>query len=672
MQEGQEASSPDVQRKAALQQRSSRKTSKKQRVTDSPVSDTTEDDIDDVDYDDDAPPQATLDDESMEDESATERSFSRTPVRRSASHPALEHEDDEDLESDEEPRRRKRSVVVPTPRVPQRRDLRNARQITQSATSRAGSEASYQKPLPQRLGLEPKKLAVMQASFFSKPRKDEQVAEQALATRTAPVREHKQLLEAPPRSAPAVSPAPAPEEQYVPQYKALRQWKAIPLEQSLINGKEGKVLDAGLMFGRSFRATFGPQGQLVTVGGISSLASKGDSVLQTEVNIVKPRLFASTPQDDRDQAARTLQVQLAHTKIDADNDMLPLATTLPSLRFHHFAGAFQNQDTSSEALLWRLGNALFDEIDLALPETATEETVDRVSRLRRRDAFSTWLGEAVAPAVEQDLRRIAANSVETRAPATIFALLTGNQIDRACQAALAEGDLRLATLLSQAGGDDEFRADIDLQLAKWRDQRVDPLISKEYRKIYELLSGNVISAPGIKGASKVDTSDSFKIGEGLDWKRAFALRFWYAEFESSISQALRRYDSDASRDDELAKPLPEYKLDKQANAWTLPDAHSVRDVIYEVINLYTDVSKSLEDALSPRTSSSSPFAYRQTWHLYQLLARSLQIREFEDVDSNGFSPTSQAVIEYYADQLEKLSLWEWAAFVLLHLADPDR
>lgn len=668
MQEGQDDRTAAAQRKTAVQDRSSR-TLKKQRVTDSPVSDTTEDDVDDLDYDDEAPPQATLDDESMEDDSATERSFSRTPIRRSASHPALE--EDDEIESDEEPRRRKRSVVVPTPRVPQRRDQRNMRQLTQSATSRAGSEPTHQKPLPQRLGLEPKKLAVMQASFFSKPRKDEQVAEQANAARPAAPRERVPLLEAPPRAKAASHPAPVQEETYVPQYKPLRQWKAIPLEKSLIHNKEGKLLDAGLMLGRSFRATFGPQGQLVTVGGISSLAAAGGSVQQTLVNIVKPLVFVETPSNERDQAARILQVQHAHTKIEAEPDTIPLATTLSDLRFHHFSNAFQNQDNSPEALLWKLGSALFDEIDLGLPDSVTEETVDRVSRLRRRDAFSSWLQEAVASDVEQDLRRIATGPSETKGAATIFALLTGNQIERACQAALAEGDLRLATLLAQAGGDDEFRADIDLQLTKWREQRVDPLISKEYRKIYVLLSGNVGSAPGIKGASKVDTSDSIMISEGLDWKRSFALRFWYAEFESGISQALKRYDTDVSQDSQLAQPLPAYRLAKQSTAWELPDASDARDVIYEVIKLYSDVSRSLESALSPRTTSSSPFAYRQAWHLYQLLARSLQVRELEDVDSTGFSISSQVIIQNYADELEKLSLWEWAAFVLLHLADPD-
>lgn len=669
LEDQQDKASRAVQRKQATQTPASR-TSKKQRVTDSPVSDTTEDeDEDDLDYDDEAPPQATLEDKSMEDESATERSFSRTPVRRSASHPALE----EDEVSDEEPRRRKRSIAVPTPRVlPPRRDQRSMRQPSQSATSRAGSEPHHHKPLPQRLGLEPKKLAVMQASFFSKPRKDEQAAEKANmpSTQALQVRERPQLEAA--RPVQADIPPPVQEEQYLPQYKPLRTWQPIPLKESLVNGKEGKLLDAGLMLDRSFRACFGPQGQLVTLGRITPFGAPNQTAPQTVVNIVQPHVFAGNRSFERDRAAKTLQIQHSHTRIESNQDMLPLATTLPSLRFHHFVDGLQSPDTSHEATLWKLGNALFDEIDLGLPDSISDETIERVSRLRRKDAFSTWLREAVAPAVEQDLRRLAKAPADARGPATIFALLTGNQIERACQAALAEGDIRLATLLSQAGGDDEFRADINLQLAKWREYRVDPLIGKEYRKIYELLSGNVGTSPGIKGSSQVDTSEPILISEDLDWKRAFALRFWYAEFDNSISRALRRYDNDIRQDSQLAQPVPEYKLAKQPLEWSLPDDHSARDVIYEIIKLYSDVSKSLEDALSPRAASPSPFTYRQTWHLYQVLSRSLRVRQFEDVDSSGYSELSQSVIENYAAELEKLDLWEWAAFVLLHLADSDR
>lgn len=669
MQEGNEASSPAVQRKKAIQDRSSRNT-KKQRVTDSPVSDTTVDD--DEDFEDEAPPQATLEDESMEDESATERSFSRTPVRRSESFDEIEG----DAESDDEPRRRKRSVVVPTPRVqPPRRGQRDNRQIAQSATSRAGSEPSHQRPLPQRLGLEPKKLAVMQASFFSKPRKDEQLAEQAkLPPRQARERQPP-LLEAPrPSDSQPVAPAPGQtqEDPYVPQYRPLREWKAVPLEKSLVNGNEGNVLDAGLMLDRSFRATFGPQGQLVTLGGITSFSTASVATKQTTINVFKPRIFADNVSTERDAAARTLQVQHAHTKIDSDSDTLPFASTLPSLRFHHFVSAFQSQDTSAEATLWRLGNALFDEIELGLPETVSDETLERVSRIRRTDAFSRWLREAVAPAVEEDLRRIASNPAESRSAATVFTLLTGNQVERACQAALAEGDVRLATLLSQVGGDDEFRADVGLQLAKWRESRVDPLIGKDYRKIYEVLSGNVGASPGITGSSKVDSSESIMISEDLDWKRAFALRFWYAEFNASIPSAIKRYDADASKDLALALPIPSYKVEKQPNTWALADGDDARDILYELIKLYSDVRMSLEIALSPRAASSSPYAYRKTWHLYQLLSRALQVREFDDVDASGYSELSQSVIGSYADELEKSGLWEWAAFVLLHLVDPSR
>ena len=143
----QSTSSPAHKRKQVVQDRRSRTAEKSKRVA-SPVSDTTL-------SEDDAPPQATLD-ESMTDDN-DELTDDGTEMQ--------DPDDEVDLAQ------RKRSVVVPTPRVPRATyyelpPAQSSRHTSVSLASRAGSEIPAQRPLASRLGLDPKRVAVMQASFF--------------------------------------------------------------------------------------------------------------------------------------------------------------------------------------------------------------------------------------------------------------------------------------------------------------------------------------------------------------------------------------------------------------------------------------------------------------------------------------------------------------------------
>lgn len=310
------ASSPAAQRKKALQKRASQPNVKRSRATDSPVSDSASD-PDDADYndDEDAPPQATLEDESMTemDDSVTERSgsLSGTPGAtrsryREGTPGSPDFDDDTTYSeegSEEETRRRKRSVVVPTPRFAPSSRLRDLESpvrsryehqpkqharsdIRQPTPSVAGSESAPQRPIGQRLGLEPKKLAVMQASFFSSSKTAVDTVQSA-ALGTPPARREilsrasgpdKRELGAAHSPRPekylAVTPALDTPETYIPTYRPLRKWKAVPHAQTLACGKEGQPADAGLMLGRSFRVSWGANGQLVTLGRVTAIDTK--------------------------------------------------------------------------------------------------------------------------------------------------------------------------------------------------------------------------------------------------------------------------------------------------------------------------------------------------------------------------------------------------------------
>jgi nuclear pore complex protein Nup98-Nup96 len=379
-----------------------------------------------------------------------------------------------------------------------------------------------------------------------------------------------------------------------------------------------------------------------------------------------------------------MALQLANTRILLD-DGVPFADVDPDLRFRHFHQSPSASARRHESAVWKLGVALFDDVDTELPESESAHSTpyDYALYLRRLRALSEWLADVVAGAVEDDCRSPHVSS--SRAASIVFALLSGHQIERACQAALSNSDLRLATLIAQAGGDDAFREDVYLQLVKWREQRVDAYIDKAYRRIYELLSGNVGKAEGTGLGDPIDASETIYIPEGLDWKRAFGLHLWYGTFEAPIAQVVRRYEDMTQADTRTAVPAPWYvesaEADREADEmrWTI-DGESVNDGLFELIKLFVDPTHDLASTLIPRSFTPSPFDVRLSWHIYMILARALTRRDFEDrVEmtvatgdvTSSISQTADALTVDYARQLESIGLWTWAALVLLHLPLPE-
>ena len=345
---------------------------------------------------------------------------------------------------------------------------------------------------------------------------------------------------------------------------------------------------------------------------------------------------------------------------------------------------------------------MFDEIDDQLSPEAREQLTtsqrNRIAELLRRRSTSEWLQDAVSSAVEDELRSTSSTT------ANIFALLTGNQIERACSAAVTNGDFHLATLLAQAGSDDSFRADLVAQLSKWREYRADAQIDAGYRKIYELLSGNVGHVPAYQPSDPVDGVQELILSAGLDWKRAFALHFWFGGFEQPLYRAIDQYDAaiQSAAHPRLAPsaPLPWYRESPSTASdltkWKVTSAADdapVYDAQYELLKLSCGVSDSLETALQPLGFGPTPLDFRLPWHVYMLIARALRVKDFADrVDSDNLeadaelaaelvelegqnwsaSATADELTESYANQLEQLGLWQWSVFVLCHLSYAER
>jgi nuclear pore complex protein Nup98-Nup96 len=86
-----------------------------------------------------------------------------------------------------------------------------------------------------------------------------------------------------------------------------------------------------------------------------------------------------------------------------------------------------------------------------------------------------------------------------------------------------------------------------------------------------------------------------------------------------------------------------------------------------LIRVFSDATVSLDQILNPRNCSASPTDLRLPWHLYLILSRVMQKRDFVDRDEEGYSGEADRITQGYAAQLELGGQWLNAAFVLLHL-----
>ena len=327
----------------------------------------------------------------------------------------------------------------------------------------------------------------------------------------------------------------------------------------------------------------------------------------------------------RELSVKLLEHHLTQSPISLDEDRIPFAVPSPvGLDFASFASLFPTTDHSYEASLFRLGHALFDPIKTRLGPDVSVDIKNRVYHIARKAALSSWLEHSIAPLVDASLRAPGLSPTER-----IWLLLTGNQVERACEAAMDAGYMKLATLVSQAGGDFDFRDDIKAQIEIWKNDKVDAHIDKFILRIYNILAGE-------------------NVDEGVDdWKRAFGMHLWFGEsLDVTLGEVFRSFTR-----------IPEH------------------DGQFSLLRLFADPACSLTQILEP----SGKLDYTLPWHLYIIISRSIGARDFSDRGDpgpvsddgegtvEGHSPTADLVTSMYSLQLEQLGLVQEALFVLMHL-----
>ncbi|KAF8583009.1 hypothetical protein K439DRAFT_1412588 [Ramaria rubella] len=532
-------------------------------------------------------------------------------------------------------------------------------------------------PWPSRIGVEPHKIHVMQASFFRVP--EEEAAMKAAAQTAGKsksqqhadkllrlARKHSRgsetggdgmLLDKAERASfdHALDPEP---------YRPTRKFARVQGAQSVSAGQEGSYVDAGLAFGRSFRVSWGPGGQLARIGGVSS------SIVHVDV----VPMVADEESLERTRSSRLLQVHLQHSTIELDDTLVPFAFPSRSLKFSTFASLFPQHDNCHEAQVWREGIALFDPLDHE-PSSAfiPPATRRRLAAVQRRTALAEWLATTVAPTVAAALRAEPPISPFQRT----YLRLTGHQVEEAVEDAIADENVRLAMLISQAGSALDFRANLEDQLVTWAEEGVDQFVNEAYRKCMAVLAGVSTIWLSPKGPP-----GNVNVIEGLDWKRAFGLALWYgngSEGGEGYEPALKGYRR-ALKEKGAPPPLPWYQEEStlKGDQSTSPVDTEEADALLELLLLAT-AAKPLEHAIYPRAFGPSRLDYRMPWHLYALLSRAMGLKDFSDrqlklgddvdgeVNVEGHSHTAARVTCAYAAQLEALGQVQEATFVLLHL-----
>ncbi|KAG1786824.1 nuclear protein 96-domain-containing protein [Suillus plorans] len=543
-------------------------------------------------------------------------------------------------------------------------------------------------PWARQVGVDAQKMHVMQTSLFRIP--EEAVAIKAMNRATRPQfklpltvrRKHSRdsigdglRMDSQERASFAHDIEP-------PAYRPSRKYARVEISASAVAGCEDGLVDAGLAFGRSFRVGWGPGGTLVHLGRLSAPSSQIDTSANSSVitKTIIP-LFARSHKEANIRLSRLLQHHLSKTPIVKDESGIPFADPTAELDFSSFVSLYPSSDHSDEQSLFRLGRALFDSIDLHLAPEMTVDVRNRISAVRRKAALSDWLEEAIGYLVDADLKKHSSGD----SAACIYTLLTGNQVEKACEAAMDNGYIKLATLISQASGDFEFREDLMEQIQLWREQRIDVHIGESTRKIYALLAGILDVVEGSKASSLEHCPDVDPI-KGLDWKRTFGLHMWFSEpMDAPISQVFESYNrSRQESPSRVAPPLPSYlEHSSEPLPFNVPTP-SPSDALFSLIRLHADPACSLSQALSPLSFGPSPGDYSLSWHLYIILSRCMRIRDFADRadpgnrkdamdDDNeqdqheGHSPSADLLASSYAHQLEQLGMLQEAVFVLLHI-----
>ncbi|CAN6313894.1 unnamed protein product [Urochloa humidicola] len=444
------------------------------------------------------------------------------------------------------------------------------------------------------------------------------------------------------------------------------------------------VVDAALFMGRSFRVGWGPNGMLVHSGSLVSSPGTGLSsvihiekvashkVVHDDKNKIKEDLAELVFSDPMD-----LHKSLDHEFLETESDSFRLKlqkvvanrVVLPDI-CRSYIDIIEKQlevsdlSMSSRVLLmhqvtvWDLIRVLFSErangnqfepigdddqegMVLDKKEGSVNIDLDALPLCRRAD-FSNWLQDSVCHRVQGEVGSLS----DARYLEHILLLLTGRQLDSATEVAASRGDVRLANLLSQAGGSMSNRSDLSQQLDLWKMNGLDfNYIEEDRLKVYELLAGNIHAA---------------FLASAIDWKRYLGLIMWYQlPPDISLDIIIRSYHH-LLGEGKVPYPVPVY-IDEGPLDETLQWSPGDRfDISFYLMLLHANQDENfglLKTMFSAFSSSYDPLDYHMIWHQRSILEA-----------IGAFSSNDLHLLDLsFVYQLLCLGKCHWAIYVILHM-----
>lgn len=446
------------------------------------------------------------------------------------------------------------------------------------------------------------------------------------------------------------------------------------------------IVDAGLFMGRSFRVGWGPNGILVHSGTpvgsndsqrvLSSVINLEkvaiDKAVRDENNKVRSELvefaFDSPLNLHKEINHETKEVEVGSFKLRLQRLVLDRLTLSEICRSYgdilerrlEVPGLSSSTRVvlSHQVMVWELIKVLFSCRENSSPlkslgadneedmmqdtKEASSEVDSEALPLIRRAEFSLWLQETVCPRVQDAISSLNESSYLEH----VFLLLTGRQLDAAVELAASRGDVRLACLLSQAGGSMVNRADVMRQLDLWRINRLDfNFIEKDRLRLYELLAGN------IHGALHA---------VNIDWKRFLGLLMWYQlPPNTSLPNVFHTYRHLVD-DGKAPSPVPVYIDEGPVEETFKWGTEKHFDFSYYLMLLHASEGGEFGDLKSMFTalaSTNDPLDYHMIWHQRSVL------EAIGAITSNDLHVLDMGLVS----QLLCMEKCHWAIYVIVHM-----
>ncbi|KAJ7951967.1 Nuclear pore complex protein NUP96 [Quillaja saponaria] len=446
------------------------------------------------------------------------------------------------------------------------------------------------------------------------------------------------------------------------------------------------IVDAALFMGRSFRVGWGPNGILVHTGAQVGSDNR-HNMLSSVVNLEKVAID-KVVRDENDKVRQELadftfdfplnlhkgmnheikEVEIGSCKLKLQK-LVANRTMLSEICRSYYDILLRHSDVTvlsssarlgltHQVMVWELIRVLFSDREFkgrleSVGEDNEEDMMQDVKEasqdvdpealpLIRRAEFSCWLQESVSDHVQNEISFLSESDYLEH----IFVLLTGRQLDASVELAVSKGDVRLACLLSQAGGSTVNRSDVARQLDLWKINGLDfSFIEKDRIRLFELLAGNI-------HGSLHDVK--------IDWKRFLGLLMWYQlPPDTPLTIVFQSYKHllDQGR---APYPVPLF-IDEGPPEEAVNFSMEVHfDISYYLMLLHASEEREssfLKTMFSAFSSTNDPLDYHMIWHQRAVLEAVGAINS-DDLHLLDMGFVSQLLCQ---------GKCHWAIYVILHM-----